>query len=704
MMIVRMTHARRSLFLTFFVLASSFLSVAPAQAQSTRHVWIYLNQRTPTSLSPEQLGITPRAMKRRAKVLPADKLIDKYDYPIPQSVIDQIRATGAKIRTVSRWLNAVSVEATDQQVRMISSIPRVASTAAVYDLVFREPQAASSPSAEHASRLRKGTGLDYGPSYDQLNNINIIALHDLGINGSGVLLGMLDDGFNNHTTHVALKNIHVVAEYDFVQQDSNTSLAPGEFFDEGIHGAGTLSSIAGFDNGTLIGGAFGVSVILAKTEVDSVEIHAEEDNYVAGLEWMERLGADIASSSLGYRDFDTTTYSYTYLQLDGHTAIVSRAATIAAQKGLLLVTAMGNEGFQEGRDSFAPGTIVTPADADSIVSVGATSLDGTFLASFSGTGPTADGRTKPEVVAPGENVFWAYGGISSTDDFWYVQGTSAATPLTASAAALVLSAHPELTPMQVRQALMSTAVPLSATYPSLSVPNDFYGYGLVNAFNAALVNGLVFSNRPIITARDSLYIITTWIASKSSLVGNSLAFYYRYPGDSQFTRVALFAGLDPNEYNAIISSPPSGITPVGYLSAEDASGTRTSPYDAPDSLFAIEPTSDSLRQFYPTVDNVLSPDYIPTDYTLAHNFPNPFNPTTTIQFFAPSLDKVELVVFNVLGQRVRTLFSGTPLADWNAVRWIDAQDDNGHPVSSGIYFARLKTPRSVLTLKMVYVK
>jgi hypothetical protein len=695
-------HARRILLLAIFVFAAGSLSQVSAQTTSHRHYWIYLNQRTATDLSPRALEISERAMKRRAKVLPVDRLIDRFDYPIPQAIIDQIRSTGAKIRTMSRWLNAVSVEATDQQLRSISMVPSVESTVPVIDLAFRRPEIVASPTLPHYPRLRKGTTLSYGQSFDQLNNINIVSLHSMGIIGSGVVLGMLDDGFNNHTTHVALKNIHVVAEYDFVQQDSNTSLAPGEYLDEGIHGAGTLSSIAGFDNGTLIGGAYGVSVMLAKTEIDSVEIHQEEDNYVAGLEWMERLGADIASSSLGYRDFDPSTYSYSFTQLDGHTAIVSKAATIAAQKGLLLVTAMGNEGFQTGSSSFALGTIVTPADADSIVSVGATSLDGSALASFSGTGPTADGRMKPEVVAPGENILWAFG--NSTNIYWTVQGTSAATPLTASVAALVLSAHPEFTPMQVRQALMSTAIPLTASYPSFDIPNNFYGHGLVNAYNAVLSGGLVFSNIPIITVRDSVYVVTVWIASKTSLVADSLAFYYRYPNDTSFKRVALVPNLNPLEYRAIIPRPPAGVVPVCYFSASDASGTRTSPFNAPDSLFNVQLTSDSLRQFYPTVDSVLPPQFVPTDFTLEHNFPNPFNATTTIQFYAPTTANVELNVFNLLGQRVKTLFVGAPVAGWNTIRWNEAKDDYGRSVASGVYFARLKTSRSVLTLKMLYVK
>ncbi|HEY6950774.1 MAG TPA: S8 family serine peptidase [Bacteroidota bacterium] len=690
--------------LALVVIVSSFGPPAELAAQSTAHqsFWVYLTQRSPVNLPAKVLGISERALVRRAKVLPADRLIDQYDAPIPVSVIDQIRGTGATVRTVSRWLNAVSVNATADQLAAIASLVPVSSTAPVVDLHFRKPQASTQPSAVSHRALDKTTLFSYGPSFDQLNTINIIPLHEMGINGTGVLLGMLDDGFNNHTTHAALKNIRVVAEYDFVQQDFNTSLAPGENPEQGIHGAGTLSSIAGFASGTLVGGAFGVSVVLAKTEIDSVEIHLEEDNYVAALEWMERLGVDIASSSLGYRDFDTTTYSYTYSQLDGHSTIAAKAATIAAQKGLLLVTAMGNEGRQTGTSSFLLGTIVTPADADSIIAVGAASLDGTTLAGFSGVGPTSDGRTKPEVVAPGINVWWVFG--NSTSDYWRVNGTSAATPLTASAAALLLSAHPELTPMQIRQALMNTAIPLSGLSAALSIPNNYEGYGLVDAYDAVLGVGLAFSNLPIVTANDTAYRVTTWISSKSTLDASSLAFYYRYPSDSLFTRVALLPGRNAHEYSASIPKPPTGVIPVGYFTATDAAGQRTSPFDAPNHFFTIQPSSDSLRQFFPPVDSVPPAVLLPTDYVLSNNYPNPFNSTTTIRFYAPTTARVELVVYNLLGQRVKSLFSGTPAPGWNPVRWNDTKDDAGHSISSGVYFARLTTNHSALTVKLLYLK
>jgi hypothetical protein len=704
----RMTTARRFIFIAILVFAAGVPTFVSAQISGARSYWIYLSQPSAVDMSPEALGISDRAMKRRAKVLPHDKLIDQFDYPIPRSLIDQIRSTGATVRTTSRWLNAISVESSQSQLSSIATFPFVARITPVGKRVFHGPTPSSLPSSRAMNKSEKTTSLNYGPSSAQLSTMHITDLHAMGIIGSGIIVGMIDDGFNSHRTHAALKNIKVIAEHDFIHNINDTELQPWEDAEQGVHGAGTLSSVAGFDPGNLIGGAFGVSVILAKTEMDSSgsggDFQSEEDTYVAGLEWMERLGADIASSSLAYKIFNVPDTSYSYSSLDGHTTVVAKAASIAARKGLLLVTAMGNEGVQTGGSSFALGTLWSPADADSVVSVGAASLDGSALASFSSTGPTADGRTKPEVVAPGVNVYWAFG--NSSNLYWTVQGTSAATPLTASAAALVFSAHPEFTPMQVRQALMSTASPLTVSYPLFGVPNNYYGDGLVDALSAVLSSGLVFGNVPIITAneKDSVYIVTTWIVSKTPLVADSLAFYYRYPAQASFTRVMLVAGTHSHEFRATIPMPPTGIIPVGYFSAKDASGTRTNPFDAPSTLFNVEPTSDSLRQLYPTIDTVLLPNFIPTDYTLEYNYPNPFNGTTTIQYYTPTTASVELVVFNLLGQRVKTLFAGTPTPGWNTARWSDGTDDVGHSVSSGVYFARLRTSRSVMTLKMLYVK
>lgn len=215
-------------------------------------------------------------------------------------------------------------------------------------------------------------------------------------------------------------------------------------------------------DGVIRGVAYECKFLLAKTEILDEEIIAEEDQYVAALEWGEALGADVASSSLGYLDW------YTYDDMDGETAITTQAVDYAVGLGLVCVTAMGNEGNSNWY------YMIAPADADSVIAVGAVDSLGQ-IASFSSHGPTFDGRIKPEVVARGVATFAA--GTGSPTSFISANGTSLSTPLVAGASALLLQAHPNWTPMMVREALMMTA-------NSATSPNNDYGFGLIDVMAA----------------------------------------------------------------------------------------------------------------------------------------------------------------------------------------------------------------------------
>ncbi|MBI3586396.1 MAG: S8 family serine peptidase, partial [Ignavibacteriales bacterium] len=474
----------RILFFSIVVVGSLF-----SQPTSSQKFWITFRDRGTAGLkslsksNAAELGLSERALWRRAKILSPNKLVDELDLPVDESYIVQLRAMGAKIHATSRWFNAVSVEFPSDQRYAIESLPFVSAIEPVKVSVKKEPepsqQIVQSPQLKYSST----SGIDYGNSLTQLNSINVINVHNRGITGAGVIIGMIDDGFNQHKIHPALKNINVIAEYDFVQRDSNTSRAPGEYLGQGDHGAATLSTIGGFENGKLIGAAYGASFILAKTEIESVEVHVEEDLFVEALEWEERLGADIVSVSLGYDDFNPSGIynpgDIIYRMKDGKTGTTSKAAAIAARKGVLFVAAMGNEGWYQRDSTFTKtlqgvtGSLTTPADADSIVSVGAVFFDGS-LANFSSTGPTADGRIKPEVVAPGISVYTMYGEAGYRTS----NGTSFATPLTAGVAALVLSAHPNYTPMQVRDRLTVTATHVSeGSSQAAGYPNNYFGWG-----------------------------------------------------------------------------------------------------------------------------------------------------------------------------------------------------------------------------------
>jgi subtilisin family serine protease len=465
------------LFLPLVVVAA----LSSTSSAQTQRCWITFRDRGPSSrlaaTDPTALGISDRALWRRSKVLPADHLIDELDLPPAQSYLEQLRSEGIVIRSTSRWLNAVSAELTGSQRASIVNLPFVSSVTPV-PVFFKQQEGGGQLLPSPMLKKESTAGIDYGGSLAQLSALNVPDVHARGITGSGVIVGILDDGFNAHRTHPALKNLKIIAEYDFVQRDSNTSRAPGEYFTQGDHGASTLSEVGGFFNGRLVGVAYGASFILAKTEIDSVEIQLEEDLYVEALEWMERLGVDITSSSLGYCDW------YSWPDMNGRTPITSRAARIAASKGVLVVTAMGNTSGATVRRTDGQLALCAPADADSILAVGATLVDGT-LASFSLTGPTYDGRIKPEVVTPGVNDFAVSGDSDYTS---YFSGTSASTPLAAGIAALVLSANPSLTPMQLRARLLSTTNHYNdGTTRTRSYPNNYYGWGFLDA-SAAVGN------------------------------------------------------------------------------------------------------------------------------------------------------------------------------------------------------------------------
>ena len=430
------------------------------------HAWIYFRDKGiesgefTTALDKARSGLTERSLNRRRNRGRGEEVTFR-DIPPNVNYIAQIVAKGATLRRRIRWLNAVSVSASMEQLEEITQLPFVSRIDPV--LMHHRPL----PPAE--SDFRKGNSrhyrdptdsLDYGSSLDQLEQINCVTAHEVGYTGKGVLVMMLDTGY--YIDHESIQQDSIVAEWDFINNDGDTQDEWDDPWGQHNHGTYTLSTMGGYTPGTLIGPAFEATFLLAKTEMVDQEIQQEEDNYVAALEWGENLGADVASSSLGYLDW------YKYEDMNGNTAVTTIAVDIAISLGMVCVTAAGNEGHIDWY------YIIAPADADSVIAVGAVdSLN--ELAYFSSHGPTYDGRTKPEVCARGVSTFCA-----SPDDpttYTTVSGTSLSTPLVSGAAAVVLSAHPDWTPMKVREALMMTAS------RSDSADND-YGWGVIDVWEA----------------------------------------------------------------------------------------------------------------------------------------------------------------------------------------------------------------------------
>ncbi|MDP6418317.1 MAG: S8 family serine peptidase [Candidatus Krumholzibacteria bacterium] len=442
----------------------------------TLPVWVFFRDKGEISESrfEEARGLlSEAAFVRRAKV--RSELLTERDLPLDEAMLQGIRDKGITIRAESRWLNAVSVLADKEALRELSALDYVRFLRPVAGSSRRELNMMPAPPS---SRSGLEDPIDYGNTVQELQQINVPPVHQLGIHGEGVIVGMLDTGFN--TNHEALADLDVLGTWDFINDDPVVSNEDGDPDSQENHGTMTLSSLAGYMPGTHVGVAFGASFYLAKTEDVSQEIPLEEDHWVEGIEWLEAQGCQVVSSSLGYYDW------YVFDDMDGNTAVTTIAADYAVSLGVVVVNSAGNS-----RNGF--GHIIAPADGDSVIAVAAVDENGEF-ASFSSPGPSADGRIKPDVSARGVANHVAYPG--TWDEYTLVSGTSLSCPLSAGVAALLLSAHPDATPMEIRDAMRETA-------DRADNPDNDYGWGILDA--EAALEYLTFTASPASTPRWTLH-------------------------------------------------------------------------------------------------------------------------------------------------------------------------------------------------------
>ncbi len=413
-------------------------------------------------------ALSPRALQRRMLNRGADDAVDFTDIPINSDYLEVIKTKVTKIRHQLKSLNAVSVEATPSVLAEISNVKFVKKITLV-KRIKRQPDPVLTlqqlKESQEAVLVQPKivTSLDYGSSFTQNNQINVPAVHDLGYDGSGVVVAIFDAGFNR-LTHETFSQLDIAGTWDFVNGDADVGDGG---MGVGSHGTNTLSTIGGYSPGNLIGPAYGATYYLAKTENTESELHVEEDNWCAAAEWAETNGAQIITSSLGYNDFDSGG-DYSPSDMDGDTAIVTVCADLAAEKGIIVINSAGNSG------NSSQNTLGAPADGHFVLAVGAVTSSGS-RSSFSSVGLSADGRIKPDIMAMGSSVRVA--SSSSNTGYTNVNGTSFSCPLTAGVAALLLQSNPELTAAQARDILRSTA-------DNASSPNRLYGYGIINALAA----------------------------------------------------------------------------------------------------------------------------------------------------------------------------------------------------------------------------
>ena len=420
------------------------------------------------ALEQYQFQISDRA-KRRREFRTHHNRPDFTDLPVESHYIEAVLRLGGKLRSKSRWLNGIGLEATMQEIRAIAhlscvrAIDPIHQYTAIVEFPVNGSWSLGAPSPAQS--------LNYGSATAQITQIQADFLHQKGFFGEDIVIGLLDTGFN--LEHIALERVDVIAQHDFINGDTNTAdEADQDDPGQDDHGSVVLGILAADAPGQLIGVAPRARYLLGKTERVSqhglvFERQIEEDWWIEGIEWLEEMGADVVSSSLGYFEW------YRFADLDGKTAKVTVAANLAVQKGMSVVIAAGNLGTLPTSEAFGlPGRITPPADGFDVLTIGAVDRDGQVLP-FSSRGPTFDGRVKPDLMAMGEGVT----SIDSTTREGFLNnyvGTSSATPLAAGVVALLIEAYPLATVQDIVNVLRRTA-------SQSGKPNNIAGYGIIHA-------------------------------------------------------------------------------------------------------------------------------------------------------------------------------------------------------------------------------
>ncbi|MBU8934208.1 MAG: S8 family peptidase [candidate division Zixibacteria bacterium] len=616
-----------------------------AQSDNTMPIraWVFVDS---TAVSGQLTTLSERAWQRRVRVNPDDSLIDERDYAISTYAIEAVQGTGVRVCGVSRWLKAISVEVIPNQLDPLAALPFVAKIDMVRTFVNRTPDLIELQRENPSSVTAED--YDYAGSLPQNEFVGAVKLHHAGLTGNGVRIAMFDTGFN--PDHEAFNSAQIVGTWDFVNDDPDVSEPdcvednPSRW--QTNHGTITWGVIAGYLPGELIGVAPGAEFLLAQTEIScgGVEIKREEDNWILAAEWADSAGTDIISSSLGYYQF-TDSGSYEFADLDGDTPLITHAADIAASKNILVVTAAGN------MRNVSWGHILTPADGDSVIAVGAVALDSS-LASFSSPGPTADGRIKPDITTLGSGVLTAshLGGLIASS------GTSLSTPLVAGCAALALEHDPSLTAVELRDLIKQSG-------DRTASPDNDFGWGLFDAVKTADIVHFVIPE-VVQVQHDRFVSVPVATGGRSPIVPElsafdlppTVSFYDNGDGTGQLD--VLGSADMPPVSNIGLVADVGYFADTTYLTVVSLVGSQRSIFAGPN------PFHDSIRIFIPPSSGL---------WTCA-------------------------TVFNVSGEKMWEKVNMSPSTSDVFITWYGC-NEYGTNVASGVYIIRVSTDKLTTRVK-----
>jgi serine protease AprX len=470
------------------LILSLLVHVLTSSAASARIYFIGFTDRngSPYSLSLPTQFLSQRAIDRRTR---NNIPYTDNDLPVNPSYVNSLSAQGAIVLNTVKWFNGVTVWCDSALIPVLEALPFVRQATPVK----RQPLGSGrvnkkdvygAPLKPLSMMNTLHTVFNYGPAYRQINQLHGDFLHAAGYCGEGMVIAAIDAGFNSANQLHAFDSLYtsgrLVSTWDFVD------LQQGVYEDD-VHGTEVLSTMAANIPGTLVGTAPRAAYILLRSEDANTEYLVEEYNWAAAAAYADSAGTDIITSSLGYTQFDDPSMNHTYLDMNGNTCPASLAADVAASKGMLVLVSAGNlgNGFWH--------YISSPADADSVLAVGAVDSSG-YKAAFSSWGPSADGDIKPNVAAMGLRSYLAfYDGTFGTGS-----GTSFSCPILAGAAACLWQAHPDKSNMEIFHAIQQ-----SASY--FANPGDSLGYGIPNFQTANMLLGGTVMDIPTADELSDLY-------------------------------------------------------------------------------------------------------------------------------------------------------------------------------------------------------
>ena len=704
----------------------------PADAGQPGLYWIYWGpaweDQAAKAAAAGERPFSSRAEARLRKAGSVLSTLDPANRPVPGAFLDHLRNSGIEVRVASRFLRAASALLDPRDLVRLGADPGVIELVPVATLRrptggTGDPTGDGAGADRDADRLlwgrpidapddgvrvgrrmpawaaadtlpdpRELTREDYGASWRQCEQIGVTALHRLGYSGRGVLVCLLDGGF--YPGHEAFARSRVVATRDFVEHDRSVGYDPSRpdatYNTPAMedHGTYTFSALGGFTAGVLIGPAYRAEIALGRTEIVESETRTEEDTYVEGLEWADSLGADVVSTSLGYLRFNDG-FAYPPDSLDGRHAVTSRAAALLVRRGVVLVTAMGNAGPQ-------PRTLITPADAESVIAVGAVDSRGN-VAGFSSRGPNALGVTKPDVCACG--VATACADASAQRAYTSKDGTSLAPPLIGGLVALLLEAHPDWTPYQVQEALHRSG-------DQARNPDDARGWGVADGLVA--FGGI----DPLASESSQLAVKSvSWVEEEepggaafldsraSPGQRGRLRIVLANEGDHPATAAWLSLAAPPDSIRAAVDSVRVEAVPPGEMITLAAGPTLDVPDDCPAPQLARLPArfrTDRGVVYYRTLDlPIVAPIWQVRPY------PNPLvgSRELTLDLERPVDGPIGLTVFDAAGRMVARPFVDLPAAARARLHWTPAP-----ALASGVYYLWIETGGGATTRRFVLIR